>query len=161
MTSFTTELATPSVTDVRMDILPHLMYKHFVLYISFDWWMCAFVVLCLVFPYQAKILAWGTYPKWPVLYRVGHKSTTQSINQFWNVLEFTSGQVNEFCWWSEKIKILCLTIVQLMSPDIIRECPVYRKLPLKVLIMAALRSRCGHYIFALWFLSSIFLFFLA
>ena len=27
------------------------------------------------------------------------------------------------------------------------------------LIMAALRSRCGHYIFALWFLSSIFFFF--
>jgi len=26
------------------------------------------------------------------------------------------------------------------------------------LIMAALRSRCGHYIFALWFLSSIFFF---
>jgi len=30
----------------------------------------------------------------------------------------------------------------------------------KVLIMAALRSRCGHYIFALWFLSSIYLLFL-
>ena len=29
-----------------------------------------------------------------------------------------------------------------------------------VLIMAALRSRCGHYIFALWFLSSVFLFFI-
>jgi len=30
------------------------------------------------------------------------------------------------------------------------------------LFMAALRSRCGHYIFALWFLlSSFFLFFLA
>jgi len=28
-------------------------------------------------------------------------------------------------------------------------------------IMAALRSRCGHYIFALWFLSSIFFLFLA
>jgi len=26
------------------------------------------------------------------------------------------------------------------------------------LIMAALRSRCGHYIFALWFLSYIFIF---
>jgi len=25
-----------------------------------------------------------------------------------------------------------------------------------IIIMAALRSRCGHYIFALWFLSSIF-----
>jgi len=29
------------------------------------------------------------------------------------------------------------------------------------LFMAALRSRCGHYIFALWFLSSIFFLFLA
>ena len=28
-----------------------------------------------------------------------------------------------------------------------------------LLIMAALRSRCGHYIFALWFLLSIYLFF--
>jgi len=27
-------------------------------------------------------------------------------------------------------------------------------------IMAALRSRCGHYIFALWFLSSMFFLFL-
>jgi len=27
------------------------------------------------------------------------------------------------------------------------------------LIMAALRSRCGHYIFALWFLLSFFFFF--
>jgi len=25
--------------------------------------MCAFVVLDLVFPYQTKRLAWGTYPK--------------------------------------------------------------------------------------------------
>jgi len=24
------------------------------LYVSFDWWICAFVVLGLVFPYQAK-----------------------------------------------------------------------------------------------------------
>ena len=33
---------------------------HFVLsYISFDWWMCAFVVFGLVFPYQAKRLASG------------------------------------------------------------------------------------------------------
>ena len=30
-----------------------------------------------------------------------------------------------------------------------------------MMIMAALRSRCGHYIFALWFLSSIFFLFLA
>jgi len=30
---------------------------------------------------------------------------------------------------------------------------------LKVLIMAALRSKCGHYIFALWFLLFFFFFF--
>jgi len=29
-----------------------------------------------------------------------------------------------------------------------------------VLVMAALHSRCGHYIFALWFLSFFYLFFL-
>jgi len=42
--------------------------------------MCAFVVLGFVFPFQAKRLAWGTYPKWPIFCRVGHKTTTQSIN---------------------------------------------------------------------------------
>jgi len=30
-----------------------------------------------------------------------------------------------------------------------------------LIVMAALRSRCGHYILALWFLSSIFFLFLA
>jgi len=34
----------------------------------------------------------------------------------------------------------------------------YAKL-LRPLVMAALRSRCGHYIFALWFLCSIFFFY--
>ena len=43
--------------------------------------MYAFVVLGLVCPYQAKRLAWGTSPKWPVLCRVGRKTTTQSVNQ--------------------------------------------------------------------------------
>ena len=36
--------------------------------------MCAFVVLGTVFPYQAKRLAWGTSPKWPVLCRVRRKN---------------------------------------------------------------------------------------
>jgi len=40
--------------------------------------MCAFIVLGLVFPYQAKRLAWGTSLKWPVLCRAGCKTTTQS-----------------------------------------------------------------------------------
>ena len=38
--------------------------------------MRAFVVLGLVFSYQAKRLAWGTSPKWPILH---HKTTTKSI----------------------------------------------------------------------------------
>jgi len=48
-------------------------------YICFDWWMCAFVLLGLVFAYQANRLAWETSPKLPVLCRVGYKTTTQSI----------------------------------------------------------------------------------
>jgi len=36
--------------------------------------MYAFVVLGFVFPSQAKRLAWGTSPKWPILCRVGHKT---------------------------------------------------------------------------------------
>ena len=39
----------------------------------FDLWMCAFVVLGLVFPYQAKRLAWGMSPKWPILCQVERK----------------------------------------------------------------------------------------
>ena len=41
--------------------------------------MCAFVVLGLVFPYQAKRLAWGTCPKLPILCQVGRKMITQSV----------------------------------------------------------------------------------
>jgi len=29
--------------------------------------MCAFVLLGLVFPHQAKRLAWGMSPKWPIM----------------------------------------------------------------------------------------------
>jgi len=43
--------------------------------------MRAFVELGLVFPYQAKRLAWGTSPKWPILCWVGHKTLTQSVSQ--------------------------------------------------------------------------------
>jgi len=42
--------------------------------------MRAFVVLGLVFPYQAKRLVWGRSPKRPVLCRVERKALTQSIN---------------------------------------------------------------------------------
>jgi len=47
----------------------------------FDSWICGFVALGLVFPCQATRLAWGTSLKWPILCRVGRKTTTQSINQ--------------------------------------------------------------------------------
>jgi len=42
--------------------------------------MCVFVVLGFVFPYQAKRLAWETSPKWPILWRMGCETLTQSIN---------------------------------------------------------------------------------
>jgi len=41
----------------------HLLVFILLLYISFDWSMCAFVVLGFVFTYEAKSLAWGTSPK--------------------------------------------------------------------------------------------------
>jgi len=39
--------------------------------------MRAFVVIGLVFPYQAKRFAWTTSPNLLILCRVGHKTTTQ------------------------------------------------------------------------------------
>jgi len=58
-----------------------VFFAYFVLlYISSDRWMCAFVVLDLVFPYQAKRLAWRTSPKWPIMCCVERKTTTQSIS---------------------------------------------------------------------------------
>jgi len=44
-------------------------------------WMCAFVLLGLVFPYQGKRMAWGTSRKWSILRRAECKTTTESINQ--------------------------------------------------------------------------------
>jgi len=41
--------------------------------------MCGFIVLSLVFPYQAKRFCWGTSPKWAVFCWTGHR-TAQSIN---------------------------------------------------------------------------------
>ena len=43
-------------------------------------WMCAFVLLRLVFPYQAKRMAWGTSRKWSILRRAERKTTSQPIN---------------------------------------------------------------------------------
>jgi len=52
--------------------------------------MCAFVVLGLVFPYQAKRLAWGTSLKWRILCQVGRKTLTQcgvlDLGKFWMLL---------------------------------------------------------------------------
>jgi len=65
---------------ITLGIGAHSSCVYFVLwYICFDRWMHAFVVLGLVFPYQAKRLAWGMSLKWPILCRVGHK--TQSVSQ--------------------------------------------------------------------------------
>ena len=68
---------------ITLGIGAHSSCVYFVLYISFDWWICAFVVLGLVFPYWAKRLAWGTSLKWPILCQVGRKTTTQSISLKW------------------------------------------------------------------------------
>jgi len=44
--------------------------------------MCALVVLGLVFPYEASLLAWGTSLKCPLLCRVRRKITTKSISLY-------------------------------------------------------------------------------
>ena len=52
------------------------------------------------------------------------------------------------------VSVVTLPIVTAWT-ETITFIPVYTVLSLTV-VMAALRSRCGHYIFALWFLSSFF-----
>jgi len=50
--------------------------------------MCAFVVLGVVFPYQAKRLAWGTSSKWPILCQVGRKTLISQPAPAWrNIVE--------------------------------------------------------------------------
>jgi len=63
--------------------------------------MRAFVVLGLVFSYQAKRLAWGTSPKWPIL---RHKTTTKSIK---------AGLV--FVVWSA-VKRRCMSLHDMVTP---------------------------------------------
>jgi len=46
--------------------------------------MSAFVVLGLFFPYQAKRLAWGMSPKWPILCWAECKTAIQSISWLFN-----------------------------------------------------------------------------
>jgi len=90
----------------------------------FWWWMCAYVVLGFVFPYQAKLLACRTSPKWPILCRVGCKTTTQSINQsikqtivYISCIScvFIAISLTNFCivlkvvaWHSETVKHVCV-----------------------------------------------------
>jgi len=62
--------------------------------------MCTFIVLGLVFPYQAKRLAWGTSPKWPILCRMERKTTPQSSMPLHSVVP--DGRRNrEFRWFNE------------------------------------------------------------
>ena len=69
----------------RLNLALVFFLVYFVLlYISFDWWIRAFVVLGLVLPYQGKRLARGTSPKWRILCRVGRKTLTRSISvHYW------------------------------------------------------------------------------
>jgi len=52
-------------------------------------------------------------------------------------------------WWRSRLRIRIATALRRALTEV---CTV----SVLSLAMAALRSRCGHYIFALWFLSSIF-----
>jgi len=52
--------------------------------------MCAFVASGLVFPYQAKRLAWGTSRKWPIYCRVGQNHN--SSNQAWAIYRLDVAQ---------------------------------------------------------------------
>ena len=94
--------------------------------------MCAFVVLGLVFPYQAKRLAWGASLKWPILCWVGIKTFTQSINQQCTVIllllrhssarntfiypvKHRSG-INGYKWlWVCNLPCVLCTVVKLLS----------------------------------------------
>jgi len=55
----------------------------------FDWQMYAFVLLGLVFPYQAKRLAWGTPP---ILCGVRCKTFTESINE--SIIKWLDPNIN-------------------------------------------------------------------
>jgi len=121
------------------------------------WWMCSCVVLGLVVPYQAKRLAWGTSPKWPILCWLGRKTTTQSIlkSNFWpEPPQFGLG-----C----DLKHLALfnTVASLFWIQcgfiLFHELNKHQTSTVASVIMAAVCNRAGHYIFALWFLSSIYL----
>jgi len=78
----------PGCMSLKATKAGFISFVYFVLeYICFGWWMCAFVVLGLVFfaAYQAKRLAGETSPKWPILCRVGRKTTSQSLMWEWRM----------------------------------------------------------------------------
>ena len=58
--------------------------------------MWCFVVLGLVFPYQAKRLAWGTSRNSLILCRVGRETLTHSVNQEYGLMRET-GKWRECC----------------------------------------------------------------
>ena len=104
------------------------------LYISFDWWLCAFVVLGLVFPHQAKRFDWETSPKWPILCQVWCKILTQSTRYKTNIT-LNEKQVNwqwhTGCWLQYVADEMCSacptnTVVQHMwlhiTPLCVRTC---------------------------------------
>jgi len=67
----------------------------------------------------------------------------------WNLIPLTHGPETGASFWRQflaPVSGACVISIRLAHVQV-------------VLIMAALRSRCGHYIFALWFLSSIYLLF--
>jgi len=59
------------------------------LYISFDWWMCAFVV-CVTFSFSIPIqeIGLGAFLKWLILCRVGRKTTIHSLACDWRHYAF-------------------------------------------------------------------------
>jgi len=68
--------------------------------------MRAFVVLCLVFPYQGKRLAWGNAPKWPILCWVGRKTTTESVELCCNLM---------LCLVHRRASCSCRTVVRCVA----------------------------------------------
>ena len=82
-------------------------------------------MLCLVFPYHAKRLARGTSPKWPILCRVGCKTTTQSMRKWcilmWHWLSFLVCTIPKIwqslvCWENVQLsRILRLNVIRLQT----------------------------------------------
>jgi len=92
-------------------------------YISFDWWMCAFVVFGLAFPYKAKRLAWGTFLKLPILHRVWRKTLTQSIQSSCNRRKLLISRHSTTSLLDD-LRVLFL-LLPLLYNDWCRQCYLY------------------------------------